>query len=116
MTSTDRPYLGPDKPEYGTVEYYREYFSDILCDTASGENLEEQIAASVKILEGFKQAVESWLHYHRTSATTYEDLLNNFLNQDFVDDRIQQEILDKEELALPTIPDFPSLTKPGLTD
>ena len=116
MTSTDRPYLGSDKPEYGSVDYYREYFSDVLCDAGSGEDLEDQIEASMKILEGFKQAVESWLHYHRTSAATYEDLLNNFLKRDFIDDRIQQEILDQEELALPAIPDIPSLIKPGLTN
>ena len=116
MSSTDRPYFGPDKPEYGTVEYYKEYFSDVLCDAASGDELEDQIEASMKILEGFKQAIESWFHYHRTSAITYEDLLNHFLNQHFIDDRIQQEILDQEELALPTIPEFPSLIKPGLTD
>lgn len=115
MTEHTRPYLGSDKPEYGSIEYYKEYFSDVICDAGSGESPEEQIAESMKILEGFKQAVLSWLEYHRTSAMTYEDLFNQFMNYDFVDDRIEQAELEAEELNLPDIPDIPSLIKPGLT-
>lgn len=115
MTYQARPYLGSDKPEYGSIEYYKEYFSDVICDAGSGENLEEQIAESMKILQGFKLAVLSWLEYHRTAAMTYEDLFNQFMNYDFVDDRIKEAELETEELNLPNIPDFPSIIKPGLT-
>ena len=94
------------KPEYGTVEYYEQYFSDVIADAGSNDSGEAQVEDALKILEGFTRAVDGWLHYHRTCATTFEDLREKFLDYR---SRSDQEELAREEAELPTITEFPSL-------
>ena len=66
-----------NKYPYGSVEYYAEYFSDIIADVGDDGN----DGAGEKILLAFKQAIESWLEYHQKSAAGYEELLANFLSK-----------------------------------
>ena len=67
-----------NKYEYGTTEYYREYFSDVIGDIAATENTEENRKTIAKIMNGFKQAVEGWLEYHTVAAESHKELLEQF--------------------------------------
>ena len=93
------------KPDYGTKEYYKQYFSDILADAATGETNDKEKA--MLLLQAFREAVQDWLDYHQQSADTYATLLHEFLDDNWgtlygpVD----------EELELPSIPEFPSFQK-----
>ena len=95
-----------DKPEFGSVEYYEQYFADVLADAGNGDNGEAQTEDALKILEGFTRAVDGWLYYHRTCAATFEGLREKFLDNR---SRSDQEELAREEAELPTITEFPSL-------
>lgn len=71
MTYTHTP-----PPEYGTVEYFSNYFSDIIADV--GDESDPQ--AGLRIMEGFQKAVESWLKYHQESAANYEQLHSIYMS------------------------------------
>jgi succinate dehydrogenase flavin-adding protein (antitoxin of CptAB toxin-antitoxin module) len=67
------------KPDYGTLEYYTEYFSDILADCAVGEP-ERDIETLRLILEAFDNAILEWLNYHQQSADIYKEARMRFLD------------------------------------
>ena len=90
------------KEAYGTVEYYKTYFLDILADAANHDDIDKNLPQMQRILEGFKLAVEEWLQYHTTAATTYQRLLQAFL----ADGSVVDEADD-----LPPIPPIPSIYK-----
>jgi len=54
-------------PEYGTVEYYSEQFSDVLCDVGDDNT------GKANVLAGLTDAITSWINYHDAAATRYED-------------------------------------------
>jgi hypothetical protein len=54
-------------PEYGSVDYYNEQFSDVLADIGDGE------AAKANVLKGLFEALTSWIDYHDTAACRYEE-------------------------------------------
>ena len=64
------------KHPYGSVEYYADYFSDVIADAGDDNDPE----AAHRILLAFREAVQSWLDYHKNSARTYEELLYKFLS------------------------------------
>lgn len=66
----------PEKHPYGSVEYYADYFSDVIADAGDDSDTE----AAHRIMLGFRNAVESWLQYHKGAAKTYEELLYRFLS------------------------------------
>tara|TARA_Y100000356_G_C11032734_1_gene169335 strand:- start:174 stop:404 length:231 start_codon:yes stop_codon:yes gene_type:complete len=65
-----------DRPDYGTVEYYEQYFSDVLADV--GDGYDPQVG--LRVMEGFQKAIGSWLKYHQDSARNYEQLHSIFLS------------------------------------
>ena len=55
--------------QYGTVEYYAELFSDIICgvDTDDPDSVDN-------ILKGFYQSLDEWLEYHEKQAEAYKTM------------------------------------------
>jgi len=51
---------------YGSTEFYKEMFSDILADVQSDEP-----QTSENILKGFYLAIEDWFEYHDKQAREY---------------------------------------------
>lgn len=102
-----------DKPEYGTREYYKRYFSDILTDAPMDDNLATNYEQAMAIMGGFQDAIDEWLQYHETAVQTFHDLRDEFLG--FSASTAKPPAwcgdLEAEELALPDIPVFPSLLK-----
>ena len=60
--------------EFGTPEYYKNLFDDILCDAG------EDINRAHNILSGFRMSMEDWFHYHCKTAQTYSQMLTSFIN------------------------------------
>lgn len=53
-------------PDYGSVEHYSEHFSDVIADVGDDSgNIDN-------VINGFVDALTSWLDYHNTSAQRYE--------------------------------------------
>jgi hypothetical protein len=51
---------------YGTPEFYKEQFSDLLADVEAGDPM-----ISENILKGFYLAIEDWFEYHDKQAREY---------------------------------------------
>ena len=51
---------------YGTPEFYKEQFSDLLADVDAGDPM-----TSENILKGFYLAIEDWFEYHDKQAREY---------------------------------------------
>lgn len=78
MTVTTTPYVRANGPDYGTMAYYSEMFSDILCDVGEGED------TKTTVLAGLLDALKSWIDYHDKAACQYEDFaieLNNLVKE-----------------------------------
>lgn len=69
-------------PEYGTVEYYSEMFSDLLADVGNGLPEEPKDATAIRLLKAFEMAIISWLDYHDDSSSRYRELHRRFLTGD----------------------------------
>ena len=54
-------------PEYGTVEYYAEQFSDLMTDIG------EDDTSKANVLKGLHEALVSWINYHDAAACLFED-------------------------------------------
>ena len=91
--------------KYGTAEYYRDHFSDILSDVGCYDSPDDNRPNVVAILRGFQLAIESWLKYHESAVTSYKELRDGIIAEDLVLKAYE------EEQALPPIPDFPSVLK-----
>ena len=91
---------------YGTVEYYRDYFADIIADVAQYDDIERNRVTMANIMDGFREAVQEWMVYHDTSAASYRELMEMF-NKSHHD---TPEQLAKEE------EDLPEQGRPGLAD
>ena len=57
----------PQKHPYGSVEYYADYFSDVIADAGDDNDPE----AAHRILLAFREAVQSWLDYHNKYFTQW---------------------------------------------
>ena len=68
----------PHKPEYGSVEWYENMFSDIIGDAGNSDSLEENKEAIKNILDGFEAAIKSWLRYHSHCVDTYRYMLKEY--------------------------------------
>ena len=64
--------------DYGTVEYYKEMFSDILADVGSHELVEDNLTEGAKILAGFEAAINDWINYHETAALSFQKIKDAF--------------------------------------
>ena len=58
-----------DKTQYGSVEYYKEFFSDVLADVQA-----EDVETSINLVRGFVASIESWMEYHDSQTRAYESL------------------------------------------
>jgi hypothetical protein len=65
MTSSYTP--STKAPEYGSVEYYDEQFSDVLADVGDDDG------NKANVLAGLISALTSWINYHDAAACRYED-------------------------------------------
>ena len=92
--------------EYGTIEYFRECFSDVMSDLPPAKEDINAFDQALIMMQAFEDAIESWLDYHKEAVTSFEYLRDEFLAQ-----RNEQQSLDdeKETSELPDIPKFPSL-------
>tara|TARA_B100001094_G_scaffold104674_1_gene100916 strand:+ start:227 stop:535 length:309 start_codon:yes stop_codon:yes gene_type:complete len=92
--------------EYGTIEYFRECFSDVMSDLPPAKEDINAFDQAMIMMKAFEDAIESWLDYHKEAVTSFEYLRDEFLAQ-----RNEQQWLDDEDEAakLPEIPEFPSL-------
>lgn len=54
---------------YGTTEFYKEQFADILADVDASEP-----SYSENIFNGFLYAVEDWMTYHADQVDAYSKL------------------------------------------
>ena len=92
--------------EYGTIEYFRECFSDVMSDLPPAKEDINAFDQALIMMQAFEDAIESWLDYHKEAVTSFEYLRDEFLAQ-----RAEQQQLDNENEAskLPEIPKFPSL-------
>jgi len=66
--------------EYGSVEYYRDYFADVIGDVGSSGNVEANRKTISNILLGFQLAVQEWSDYHETCAVSFHELMDEFLD------------------------------------
>ena len=64
--------------QYGTAEFYRLQFGDILADVGSGIP-QRDFDTAVAIMEGFELALIDWMKYHEDAAKSYRDLHGRFL-------------------------------------
>lgn len=64
--------------QYGTADFYRHHFGDILADVATGEP-KRDLATAIAIMEGFELALIDWMKYHEDAAKSYRDLHGRFL-------------------------------------
>ena len=92
--------------EYGTIEYFRECFSDVMSDLPPAKEDINAFDQAIIMMKAFEDAIESWLDYHKEAVTSFEYLRDEFLAR-----RNEQQVLDSDEKAskLPDIPKFPSL-------
>ena len=104
IPQTHKRYMA--KPEYGTVKWYAEMFSDIISDVGCHDTIPENIEEGRKILAGFEQAMDSWIKYHSNATISFQSIKDEFLVTHRFD---YQAALDNEELSLPDIPSFPTL-------
>ena len=91
--------------EYGTAEYYRDHFSDILSDVGQYDSPDDNRPNVVAIIRGFQLAIESWLQYHESAVTSYKELRDGIIADDLASKAYE------EEMALPPIPSIPSILK-----
>lgn len=66
--------MGYPFAKYGTLEYYKEYFSDIISD-ANGDPQTAQL-----LLEAFEAAINDWLIWHQECGYNYDQLHTMFLS------------------------------------
>jgi len=64
--------------QYGTAEFYRHHFGDILADVGTGEP-KRDLDTAVAIMQGFELAIIDWMKYHENAAKSYRDLHGRFL-------------------------------------
>jgi hypothetical protein len=64
--------------QYGTADFYRHHFGDILADVGTGEP-KRDLDTAVAIMQGFELAIIDWMKYHEDAAKSYRNLHGRFL-------------------------------------
>ena len=65
------------KPEYGSEQYFKDMFSDIICDVCTvGDDSATTYAPNM--LRGFELAILDWMEYHRECGDQYRKLLRSY--------------------------------------
>ena len=58
-------------PKYGTVEFYKEQFADIIADIQH-----DQRQTSDNLIDGFKLALDEWREYHIKQVEELDRVIN----------------------------------------
>ena len=62
---------------YGSVDYYREYFADIIGDVGGSDDIEHNRKVIANVMAGFRMAIKESILYHDVSAESYRELLDD---------------------------------------
>lgn len=65
-----------DRPPFGSVEHYRDYFADIIGDVSGSDDIEQNRKVITNIMAGFRMAIKESILYHDVSAESYRELLD----------------------------------------
>jgi hypothetical protein len=65
---------------YGSVEYFRDYFADIICDVSGSDDIEQNRKVIANVMAGFRMAIKESILYHDVSAESYRELMDEFQN------------------------------------
>ena len=68
-----------EQQKWGTVEYYKQMFDDIIVDAAVSTEIEDNLKISMNILQAFEQSVLEWMKYHETASQSYNELLHRYM-------------------------------------
>ena len=68
-----------EQEKWGTVEYYKQMFDDIIVDAAVSTEIEDNLKISMNILQAFEQSVLEWMKYHETASKSYNELLHRYM-------------------------------------
>ena len=75
---TSTQYVSSDS-SYGSVDFYKGQFDDILadigCSSSDGENNE----VALTVLQAFELSINEWINYHQSCANSYTSMLDKFL-------------------------------------
>ena len=66
-------------PEYGTFDYYKNYFADILIDCATGDK-QRDAKTLENLLRAFDASIVECLKYHEDAVDVYRQARHNFLD------------------------------------
>ena len=66
-------------PEYGTFDYYKNYFADILIDCATGDK-QRDAKTLENLLRAFDASIVECLKYHEDAVDVYRKARHNFLD------------------------------------
>ena len=70
-------------PEYGTAEYYKNLFMDILGDLGDEAPTEKREAVTRNILHGFELALIDWMKYYEQSAQAFRVAHGKYIRGEF---------------------------------
>lgn len=62
---------------YGSIEYYRDYFADIIGDVSGSDDIEQNRKVIANVMAGFRMAIKESILYHDVSAESYRELLDD---------------------------------------
>ena len=65
-----------NKPPFGSVEHYRDYFADIIGGVSESDDIEQNREVIANIMTGFRMAIRESILYHDVSAESYRELLD----------------------------------------
>ena len=65
---------------YGSVEYYRDHFADLIGDVSGSDDIEQNRKVIDNVMAGFRMAIKESILYHDVSAESYRELMNEFDN------------------------------------
>tara|TARA_B100001248_G_scaffold236402_1_gene199777 strand:+ start:342 stop:695 length:354 start_codon:yes stop_codon:yes gene_type:complete len=65
---------------YGSVEYYRDHFADLIGDVSGSDDIEQNCKVIANVMVGFRMAIKESILYHDVSAESYRELMNKFQN------------------------------------
>lgn len=61
---------------YGSVEYYRDHFADLIGDVSGSDDIEQNREVIANVMAGFRMAIKESILYHDASAESYRELMD----------------------------------------
>ena len=75
---TSSQYVSTD-PTYGSVDFYKGQFDDILADIGCSSDDGENNEVALTVLQAFELSINEWIKYHQSCADSYSKMLDKFL-------------------------------------